>query len=158
MVSIIGAAAPLLAALVAVGGVLATILFTNRRERDRQEHERQIKETELAAEREARFRDERIGACRKLLAATTSAHVEREAVAALSEAYAEISLLAEAPELVEAAKRVWVRYGAAQRTADKTNKDPVSTSAGDFAQALSKAEDARHKFLELARKELRVDL
>ncbi len=66
-------------------------------------------------------------------------------------------MIAGAPELAQAAEKVWVRYGAAQRTADKTKKDPTNTSAGDFAKALTKAEDARDEFLRLAREELEVD-
>lgn len=137
---------PLLAALVAVGGVIATIRYTNQRERDRLEHERVL-----------RLRDERIGAYRRLLAATTTAHTEREAVEALAAASAEISLLAGSPELEKAAAKVWLSYGTAQRTAYETKKDPSTTSAGDFAKALDKARIARKEFLELARKELGVD-
>jgi hypothetical protein len=37
---VLAAVSPLLAALVAVGGVIGTIVFTSRRERDRQEQER----------------------------------------------------------------------------------------------------------------------
>ena len=150
-------ASPVVSALIAVGGVLASILFTNKREKDRLEHERKTKQVELEAEHAARFRDERINAYRRLLAATTSAHVDREAAAELSEAYAEISLLAGSVELDRAAARVWVMYGKTQKVADKTKKDPESASATDFAQALDKARVAKEKFLELARKELRVE-
>lgn len=126
--------------------MLATIWFTNKRERDRLEHERSL-----------RLRDERIGAYRKLLAATTAAHVEREAVDALAAAHAEISLLAGSPELEKAARKVWAHYGGAQRTADKTKKDPVNRSSKDFAQALDKARISKEEFLEVARRELGVD-
>lgn len=117
---------PLLAALVAVGGVLATIRYTNRREHDRLEHERAL-----------RLRDERIGAYCRLIAATTTAHTEREGVEALAAASAEITLLAGSTELEEAAAKVWVRYGKTQETARKMSKDPANTSAGDFAKALA---------------------
>ncbi len=137
---------PLITALAIIAGAFATILYTDRRERSRMEHERSM-----------RLRDERIAAYRRLLAATTTAHTEREAVEALAAAQAEISLIAGSPELAQAAEKVWVRYGAAQRTADKTKKDPTNTSAGDFAKALTKAEDARDEFLRLAREELEVD-
>ncbi len=137
---------PLITALAIIGGAFATILYTDRRERDRMEHERSM-----------RLRDERIGAYRRLLDATTMAHAEREAVEDLAAAQEEISLLAGSPELTRAASAVWVRYGATQRTADKTKKDPVNTTAGDFAQALDKARIAKEKFLELAREELGVD-
>ena len=137
---------PLLTALAIIGGAFATIMYTNWRERDRMEHERSM-----------RLRDERIGAYRRLLAATTTAHTEREAVDALAAAQEEISLLAGSPKLTRAASAVWVRYGATQRTADKTRENPVNTTAADFARALDKARVAKEEFLELARKELGVD-
>ncbi len=142
---------PILGALAAVGGVIATIKYTNQRERDRQEHERKLKDKELAAERQSRLRDEQITAYRRLLAATTTAHTEYEAVENLASAQAEISLLAGSRELAGAANAVWVRYAATQEAARK------SASAGDFAKALDKARLAREEFLRLARKELGVD-
>lgn len=146
-------ASPLPTALATIFAVLLTIKYTNQRERDRQEHERRMKDKELASQERSRLRDERIAAYRKLIAATATAHTEREAVEELATAQAEISLLAGSPELEEAAKKVWLRYGATQRTAHKTMKDPDNTAA-DFAQILGKAEASREEFLELARKEL----
>ncbi len=130
---------------------------TDRREANRLEQERQIKEAELDAARAARLRDERIIAYRKLLAATTSAHVDRATVEALSEASAEISLLAGSPELDQAAQRVWVRFAATQKSGEDMRKKPQEVSEGGFAQALSRAGDAKRKFLELARKELQIE-
>jgi hypothetical protein len=63
-------ASPLLGALIAVSGVIGTIIFSNIRERTRQEHERQLakdrqkherllKDAELDDARKARHRDER---------------------------------------------------------------------------------------------------
>lgn len=150
-------ASPLPSALVAVLGVIATIRYTNRRERDRQEHERQMKDKKLVAERLARLREERIGAYRRLLAATTTAHTEREAVEDLAAAQAEISLLAGTPELARAASAVWLRYGATQDVARKMDEDPANTSTGDFAKALDGARESKEEFLELARRELGVD-
>jgi len=63
--------------LLAVGGVLLTLRSNNRREGDRQKHERLLKDAELKAQKESRLRDERIAAYRKLLAATTNAHIDR---------------------------------------------------------------------------------
>ncbi len=120
-------------------------MYTDRHERSRMEHERSM-----------RLRDERIAAYRRLLAATTSAHTEREAVEDLAAAVVEISLLAGSPELTRAADAVWVRYGTTQRTADKAKKDPVNTTAGDYAKALDKARITKEEFVELARKELGV--
>lgn len=57
-------------------------------------------------EREMRLRDEWIAAYRKLLTATTNAHVDREAVDELSAAYVEISLLASTDEIDRRAAEV----------------------------------------------------
>lgn len=134
-----------------------TARATDRREANRLEQERQIKESELDAARAARLRDERIVAYRKLLAATASAHADRDAVEALSQASTEISLLAESPELVRAAQKIWVHFGATQKTRDETSEKPQEVSAGDFTYALDRAMNARKEFLERARKELQVE-
>jgi len=150
----------LLSPFIAISGVLATIFFTNRRERDRQyqerllardrqEHERLLKEVELEAARATRLRDERIAAYRKLLAASTTAHVEREGIQALYEAYQEITLLAGSPELERAAARVWTAYGQTQKEAGKASPD--------FSPALDDARIAREAFLKLAREELGIE-
>lgn len=153
---VISVASPILAALIAVSGVVITVVSNNHRERSRLEHEQEIKQAELDAEREARLRDERIAAYRKFLAATTTAHVDRENVAMISEACAEISLLARTPELASAAMKVWVGYGSTQQIAAKAETDSESFSAADFAQALTKARDATEEFLKLARQELEM--
>jgi hypothetical protein len=51
---------PLLSAMLAVIGVLFSIYFANRREVHRQEHERLLKDAELAETRADRLRDERV--------------------------------------------------------------------------------------------------
>jgi hypothetical protein len=154
---------PFLGALLAIGGVIATIYFTNRREQDRQENERLLKNAELEAAQAARLRDERVAAYRKLVTATTNAHTERDGVNALYEAYVEISLLGGTDDIDRAAAEVWVRYGNTQRIADLMNRDPEpatagaeQASAGDFSQALNRAEAARDQFLKLAREELGI--
>jgi hypothetical protein len=151
-VALVGPAAAILVTAI-------TLWFTNRREAQRQGHELRLKEKELEAGHAARLRDERITAYRKLLAATTTAHTERESVAALSEAYAEISLLAGSKELDRAAARVWVEYGKTQKVASKKSEDwgPDEDPAADFAQALTRAGEAKNNFLFLARKELQVE-
>jgi hypothetical protein len=56
---VLGAVSPVLAAGIAVGGVIGTIYFTNRRERDRQAHEREKLEREIEERRWSTLRDER---------------------------------------------------------------------------------------------------
>ena len=143
---IFAAVSPLLGALIAVGGVVITVVSNNRRERER-----------LKNEKENRLRDERIGAYRKLLAATSGAEANREKVASLSEAYSEISLLVGSEELDRAAAQVWVYYGNTHQTGDKMIKNPPQAGASDFAQALHKARIARERFVRLAREELGVE-
>jgi hypothetical protein len=143
----------LLGALIAVGGVLLTIRYTNQRELDRQDHERRLKDAELEANKDQRFRDERIAAYRKLLAATATAHHDIEAVAALAAAYAEISMLASTDAIDRAADKVWVAYGRAQEASEKLQRDP-ETPTSEYAQALNEASTARDEFLVLAHEEL----
>ncbi len=97
------------------------------------------------AERTALLREERISAYRELLAATTTAHTKRESVAALSAAYAEVSLLAGSEELERAAAAVWIEYGKTQKVASKKpeNWGPDEDPAADFARALTRAEEAK---------------
>jgi hypothetical protein len=146
----VGSTVPLWAAL-ALGFLpsavaIAALMSAEARDRKRIEHER-----------ESRLRDERIGAYRKLLAASAWAHTDHEKVAALSEAYSEISLLAGSDELDRAAARVWVEYGKTQRIGDKMLKNPPEAGASDFAQALDKARTARERFVRLAHEELGVE-
>jgi heme exporter protein D len=122
--------------VVAVAAIIAAFL----------QHHRQLEH-----ERQSRLRDERIAAYRKLLTATTKAHTDREAVAELSAAYVEISLLASTDEIDKAADKVWVRYGTTQQVTEKKDYE-----ASEYAQALNRARAARDKFLKLAREELGV--
>jgi hypothetical protein len=109
----------------------------------------------LKQEREGRLRDERISAYRRLLVATTTAHVDRAGVAALSEAYAEISLLARSDELDSAAARVWTSYENTQKVSARTQKQSTNPSA-IFQKSLKRAEADKDQFLQLAREELQV--
>jgi hypothetical protein len=129
------AISPLLAALLAISGVLATIFFTSRRERglarDRQEHERLLKEAELEAAQAARLRDERIAAYRKLLVATTTSPVDitREEVFTILEACQEISLLYDSDKLNEAASKVWTTYRKASKIVEKMGESSDLSAA-----------------------------
>ncbi len=151
------ASSPLAAALIAVLGVIGTIIFTNLREKDRQEHERLLKDAELAAASSGRLRDERIAAYRKMLAATSTAHVNREGVEVLAGTYAEISLLAGSYELSRAAQGVWIEYAKLRRLGVEMEKNPEEASQEDYALASDKADTAQEQFLKLAREELGVE-
>ncbi len=111
-------------------------------------------------ERENRLRDERLAAYRKMLAATSTAHVDREGVEVLAETYAEISLLAGSYELSRAAKKVWIEYAKVRRIAAKMEKYPGENpeeASKDYALAIRKADTAQTQFLKLAREELGVE-
>jgi hypothetical protein len=111
---------------------------------------------QIQHEREMRLRDERMSAYRKLLAATVTAHVDREGHEALATAYAEVSLLASTDEINVAAREVWVGYGLTYRVSAKAEEEGKERGA-DFAQALSRARLARDRFLALAHAELGVE-
>jgi hypothetical protein len=155
----ITALSPILGAVLAIGGVILTIIYTNKRERDRQQHERLLKDAELEAQKESRLRDERIAAYRRFLAATTNAHANREGVAAIAAAYSEVSLLASTDEIARVAYGVWVTYDRAQRIFAKSRdresatKDPTSL----VAQYRHRAEEERVRFLMLAQAELGLE-
>jgi len=162
----ITAVALLLSPFIAVSGVVATIIYTNRQERDRreqerllardrQEHERLLKEAELEDAKATRLRDERIAAYRKLLVATTAAHHDRAAVDEIGTASAEISLIASSDEIERAARTVWVSYWRTQKASAREREDPDVPSSV-YSQALSRATDARDRFLTLAREELGI--
>jgi hypothetical protein len=133
-----------------IPSVVAVVAIVTAEVRDRRR---------LAHEKESRLRDERIAAYRKLLAATSTAHVEREGIEALAESYAEITLLAGTDELERAAAKVLTAYAETQSIADKKVEDwePDEDHAANFAQALDKARIAREAFLKLARQELRIE-
>jgi hypothetical protein len=147
----ITALSPILGAVLAIGGVILTIIYTNKRERDRQQHERLLKDAELEAQKESRLRDERIAAYRRFLAATTNAHANREGVAAIAAAYSEVSLLASTDEIARVAYGVWVTYDRAQRIfaksrdRERATKNPTSL----VAQYRHRAEEERVRFLML---------
>jgi len=110
----------------------------------------------LTHEKEMRLRDERIAAYRKLLAATTTAHVERSGVDALTAAHAEIALLASTDEIDGAAAEVKLAYWQKQKRSYRETQD-LDAPASESAQALRKAEAARNRFLTLAWEELGIE-
>ena len=149
---VFAAVSPLLGALIAVGGVVITVVSNNRRERER-----------LKNEKENRLRDERIGAYRKLLATTATAHRDNDAVRAIAGTYWEISLLTESDGLADAAAEVRKEYAKTARIARQLLKNEKASSVTDsekraeYEQAATKAQAATARFLELAREELGVE-
>jgi hypothetical protein len=99
---VITALSPILGALLAVGGVLLTLRSNNRRERDRQEHERLLKDAELEAARGARLRDERREAYLAYMAVCDRIHGGDHS----PEAKAELRKIVEVVELVSLSKEV----------------------------------------------------
>jgi len=107
-------------------------------------------------EKETWLRDKRIEAYRKMLAATTQANTERDAVDELFAAYVEISLIASTDDIDRAADEVLILYFQTQEASDKIQRAPETTPASEYAQALNKATTARDRFLSLTRKELGI--
>src|SRR5215213_1415693 len=126
--------------LIAAPSVVAVVAIVAAELRDRRR---------LTHEKEMRLRDERIAAYRKLLAATTTAHVERSGVDALTAAHAEIALLASTDEIDGAAAEVKLAYWQKQKRSYRETQD-LDAPASESAQALRKAEAARNRFLTLA--------
>jgi hypothetical protein len=164
---VLSSTVPLWVALVGPGATILvtaiTLWFTNHREAQRQEHERRLKDAELGARRADRLRDERIAAYRKLLAATVHAPTEHEHVEQISQAYAEVELLAGSPELARAATGVWTKYGRMQSEGKKWDKElkeldreRIDEQRRTWVAALNEATDYRDTFLNLARQELGV--
>jgi hypothetical protein len=84
-----------------------------------------------------------------------AAHHDRAAVDEIGTASAEISLIASSDEIERAARTVWVSYWRTQKASAREREDPDVPSSV-YSQALSRATDARDRFLALARKELGI--
>jgi hypothetical protein len=83
LLDVLGVVSPVIAAGIAVGGVIGTIIFTNIRERDRQTHELKKLEREIEERRWSTLRGERreaymayLAVCDRLHGAIT--HQKRE--------------------------------------------------------------------------------
>ena len=119
------------------------IVDTNIRDRRRLTHER-----------ETWLKDKRIEAYRKMLAATTQAHTERDAVDELFASYVEISLIASTDEIDRAADEILARYAETQRHSYHETQDAEASSG--FSPALLEAHKARDRFLALTREEIGI--
>jgi hypothetical protein len=84
-----------------------------------------------------------------------AAHHDRAAVDEIGTASAEISLIASSDEIERAARTVWVSYWRTQKASAREREDPDVPSSV-YSQALSRATDARDRFLTLAREELGI--
>jgi hypothetical protein len=80
---------------------------------------------------------------------------DRAAVDEIVTASAEISLIASSDEIERAARTVWVSYWRTQKASAREREDPDVPSSV-YSQALSRATDARDRFLTLAREELGI--
>ena len=99
---VFAALSPFLGALLAIGGVIVTIIFTNRRERDRQKHERLMKDAELEAAKVVRLRDERREAYLAFMDVCDQLHGGDHS----PEAKADLRKIVEVVELVSLSKEV----------------------------------------------------
>ncbi len=168
LLDVFAVVSPLLGALIAVGGVVATIIFTNRREsnrqgheqqlaRDRQEHERLLKEAELEEGRMTTLRAERLRAYSTLARLTKSAKVEDEdPVPALAEAHSEIEMLTDDPKLKTSSDvllQTWIDvWQTTRRASDRGAHDPFAEP--DFKIKWDLMDAHRNNFIRLAKQEL----
>lgn len=149
VVDIISAASPILAALVAVSGVVATIVLTNRRERERSLQDRK---TQL----QLRLRDERISAYKKFLIATGGVPETEEDMQKIVEAYTEVELVISTDYLAILGQRVWGKQGSLRASWNRYSKDKTEENRRAVLDASSEAMDYREDFLDLVRKELEI--
>lgn len=147
VVDIISAASPILAALVAVSGVVATIVLTNHRERERSLQDRK---TQL------RLRDERISAYKKFLIATGGVPETEEDMQKIIEAYTEVELVISTDYLAILGQRVWEKQGSLRASWNRYSKDKTEENRQAVLDASSEAMDYREDFLDLVRKELEI--
>lgn len=161
---VLGAASPLLAALLAVVGVIGTIVFTNRREktrqeherilaRDRQEHERLLKEAEIEEGRMTRQREDRLRAYSTLARLTNQVNAEEQApVIEVSGALSEIEILTDNPELKRASDALVGAWEAAWQSAF----DAFHAGAKDphDPKLMRVAKERRTTFIRLVKEEI----
>jgi hypothetical protein len=118
----ISAAAPILSALIAIGGVLATLYFTNQRELARQEHEREMQ-----------LNNEKRQAYATLAQLTAKAYDidNPHSISELREAHAMVEILSDSPELLEKADslvRMWREaWHSAHAAREAGEPDPFDT-------------------------------
>lgn len=135
---------PPLSALIAVGGVILTLVVTNRQERNR-----------LKATREERIQNERIAAYRQVLAGSANTPTKEDELSALILACSGTELLGGSSDLIANARHlrmaylvVFVRREAHAR--DNIGQREVDSAIADWHQT-------RQTFLKLSREELELD-
>ena len=139
---------PLLGALIAVGGVIATIIVHKRQEKDRQEHERMLKNAELEAAREMRLRDERREAYIAYMAVCDRLHGgdhSPEARAELRKTVALVELVATSEEVQDSVRVL-------------TNHLIIRIERGETETVSTQDEAAYRALLEGFRRAIRQDL
>ncbi len=158
------AVAPLLVALIAVSGVVWTVVSNNRRERERQTHERKLKELELDATRESRFREERIKAYSTLarLTKTMSLEAPEDPLPAVYEALSQVEILAQDPKLREIGEELVDTWAGAWRSAHGAHLEGVGPLESPFDTPGYRNREGlisalRNAFIDLAKNELGVE-
>jgi hypothetical protein len=155
-------AASTLPALIAVGGVLATIFFTNRRERDRQDQERLLARDRQQHERKMQLNTERRQAYATFAQRTSEVYDidNLQSVPELREAHAMVEILSESPELLKTAddlvstwRGAW--YSARRARDEEGAPDPFDTH--HFKNQAHLATRLRAAFIARAKEELGVE-
>jgi hypothetical protein len=147
---VITAFSPLLGALIAIGGVLATLYFTNQRESVRQQHEQKMQ-----------LNNERRQAYATFAQRTSEVYniEDPDSIPKLREAHAMVEILSESPELLETAAsllRLWRgAWLSARRARDEEAPDPFDTQS--FKIQANLATRLRATFIARAKEELGVE-
>jgi hypothetical protein len=146
----ISAASPVLSALIAVVGVLATLWFTNLREKQRQEHERKMQ-----------LNNERRQAYATFAQRTSEVYniEDPSSIPKLREAHAMVEILSESSELLETAAsllRMWRGAWLSARRARDEEEAPDPFDTQSFKIQADLATGLRATFIARAKEEIEV--
>lgn len=159
---VVRAASPIVGALIALIGVIASLRQNGRRDDARMEHDRELKKMELEAAREDRLRDERRLAYAHLIAAASTIKMEEaqmvEGIVKVSESTAETQLVAGSEKVKEGALKLYRQHentlemGVSLRIAGKNLDEDT-----DFQDSRDALRNAMFAFLEAAREDLGIE-
>lgn len=161
-VTIFSSTAPLTAMLTGLttfAGVVATLLLTNRREVQRQEHQQSTQQAELEEQRLARLREERLRVYATLNKISSTFDPKEYRMSDLKESLSEIELLTDDRLVLEAAKDLVGEVNQTRKLVREVKKNvPEHDPANDpkVKQAVRAAEAHREYFVEKAKKELSI--
>lgn len=153
VVLLVGLASP----LASFGTAWITMYWSHKRETRRLGHEKEMQHTELEEQRQADLRDQRREAYRTLARITkTIDPTQPYELRDLAEAYSEIELLTESPEVLQAAAHLYDATFQARKLARlKWNAGTRPAEKDHFVQqSVLRSQEQRDVFLDAARVEI----